>query len=572
MGARKKILMPIPEQFIPSFYRKGVRVKEVGAVLFKHGFFWAAEAMELTRFFPKKLRAHVVEADEYRLPLPVRMRRVIEELGPTYVKAGQVVSTRPDLVPPDIIKELSKLQDEVPPFPFEKAQERIEAAIGKPLDRIFRSFARVPIASASIGQVHEAVLHDGREVVVKVQRPEIEQVIRIDTEIMHDLAVKAENRFEEARLYNLAERVEEFTKTIKQELNYMIEGQNADRFRANFAGDDTIYIPEIYWDYTTEKVLTMEYIHGIKIKDREKLISHGYDLTYLTEVIGNAYIKMILLDGFFHGDPHFGNIFVMEGQVVALIDFGMVGIVDPIMKRNMAKYFISLVGQDAVSLVEVLNEIAEIDPATDQNALVREVGRMMQKYSNVTLGRIKLEDLVMELFNIGMKYKITLPGEFTLMDKTLVTLEGLGRYLDPNFDLIGAAEPAARMLFRREMDPRNFGGELVRTFLDMRELLTALPRRIDRISKSLEQGHLKVRIEMDSYVETLHKMVDRMGQSFNRLSLSIIIAALLIAASTLMPRYENVKIGWFSLPGLTLITLCALLVVWVISLIRSGKS
>ena len=400
--------MPIPEQFIPSFYRKGVRMKEVAAVLFKHGFFWAAEAMELTRFFPRKLREQVVAADEYQLPLPVRLRRVIEELGPTYVKGGQIISTRPDLIPPDIIKELSKLQDEVPPFEYERVQERIESELGRPMDQVFRSFARAPIASASIGQVHEAVLRDGREVVVKVQRPEIEQVIKIDTEIMRDLAVKVENRFEEARLYNLVERVEEFTKTIKQELNYTIEGRNADRFRLAFEDDDTIYIPEVYWDYTTEKVLTMEYILGIKIKDKEKLIARGYDLSYLCEVIGNAYIKMILIDGFFHGDPHFGNIFVMEGQVVALIDFGMVGIVDPIMKRNMAKYFISLVNQDAVSLVEVLNEIAEIDPSTDQNALVREVGRMMQKYSNITLGQIKLEDLVMELFNIGMKYKVCL--------------------------------------------------------------------------------------------------------------------------------------------------------------------
>ncbi|HOX28133.1 MAG TPA: AarF/ABC1/UbiB kinase family protein [bacterium] len=564
--------MAIPDQFVPRFYKKGIRLKGVVGVLFKHGFFWAAEAMELTRFFPAKMREKIVAADEYQLPVSVRMRRVIEELGPTYVKAGQIISTRPDLIPPDIIKELSKLQDEVPPFPFEQVQECLESELKKPIDHIFKSFARVPIASASIGQVHEAVLADGREVVVKVQRPDIEHIVKIDTEIMYDLAVAAEKRFEEARLYNLVDRVEEFTKTINLELDYTVEGQNADRFRRNFADDDSIYIPSVYWDYTTKKILTMEYIHGIKIKDKDKLYANGYDLTYLTEVIGNAFIKMILLDGFFHGDPHFGNIFVKEGQVVALIDFGMVGVVDPIMKRNMAKYFISLVNQDARALVEVLDEIAYIAPATDRDALTREVGRMMHKYmNNVNLGQINLEVLVLELFNIGMKYKISMPGEFTLMDKTLVTLEGLGRHLDPTFDLIGTAEPAARMLFRRELDPRHFGGDVVRTFLDLRDLATALPKRLDRISKSIERGQIKVRLEMDSQIESLKRLSDSIGRSFNRLSLSIIIAALLIAVSALIPQVGSVRFLNWSMKELLLTALVILPVVWIISLFRSGK-
>jgi ubiquinone biosynthesis protein len=542
----------------------------VASVFFKHGFFWAAEARELTRLFPRKMRERVLASDEYQLPLPVRLRRVIEELGPTYVKFGQILSTRPDLVPPDIVKELSKLQDEVPPFKFEQVQECVEEELGRPLDQAFKSFSRAPIASASIGQVHEAALADGREVVVKVQRPNIEKIIKIDTEIMFDLAVKAEKRFEEARLFNLVERVEEFTKTIHQELDYTNEGQNADRFRVNFEDDDSIHIPFVYWDYTTRRVLTMEYIHGIKIKDKEKLVARGYDLTYLTEVIANAYIKMILLDGFFHGDPHFGNIFVTEGQVVALIDFGMVGVVDPIMKKNMARYFISLVNKDATALVEVLEEIATIAPEADRSALTREAGRMMQKYSDVSLGQIKLEEIVMELFNLGMKYKITLPGEFTLMDKTLVTLEGLGRHLDPGFDLVGTAEPAARMLFRRELDFRQFGGDMVRTFLDLRDLMAALPRRLDRISKNIEQGHLKVRIEMDSYVETARSMVDRLSQSFNRLSMSIVLAALLIVVALILPDRESAVAFGMSLREIALASVLLLSAAWIISLFRSG--
>jgi len=564
-------MVTVPEQFVPKFYKEGIRVKEVASVFFKHGFFWVAEVLEMTRFFPKSLRERVTSADEYQLPVSVRMRRVIEELGPTYIKAGQILSSRPDMIPPDILRELSKLQDEVPPFAFEHAQDIMEEELGLPMDQVFRSFARVPIASASIGQVHEAVLIDGREVVVKVQRPDIEQRIEIDLSIMTRIARAAENRFEWARLYNFVERVEEFAKTIRAEMDYTVEGHNADRLAANFEDDETIYIPAIYWEYTTRRVLTMEYIHGVKIKEKEKLAAKGCDFTYLTEVIGNAYIKMILIDGFFHGDPHFGNIFVMEGQVVALIDFGMVGIIDPIMKRNMAKYFIAIVSQDAEGIVEVLEEIAEIDPDTDRPAMIREIGRLLQKYADITIGQIKLEQIVTELFTLGMKYRVTLPGEFTLMDKTLITLEGLGRHLDPTFDLIAAAEPAARMLLRREMDPRNFSKDLIRTAIDMRDLLMAMPKRLDRISRGLESGQLKVRIEMENYMDAIQNTVERMGQSVNRLSLAIVIAALLVATSTVMSRYEGVTVFNRPLPDIFLIALLLFAVVWIIAVWRSGR-
>ncbi|HOO56392.1 MAG TPA: AarF/ABC1/UbiB kinase family protein [bacterium] len=563
--------MAIPTELVPKFYKKGVRMKGVAAILSKHGFFWASEALDLTRLFPGKMKRQVLESDDIQLPVGVRIRRVIEELGPTYVKFGQIMSTRPDLVPREIIKELSKLQDEVPPFPFEKVQEIVETELGVPIDRAFRSFSRVPIASASIGQVHEAVLEDGREVVVKVQRPDIEQIIKVDTDIMYDLAVSAEKRFEQAKLLNIAEWIEDFTRTIKLELDYTIEAQNADRIRTSFADDDTVYIPAIYWDYTTKKVLTMEYIRGIKLKEKERLVAKGYDLTFITEVIANAFIKMVLIDGFFHGDPHFGNIFVMEGQVVGLIDFGMVGVVDPIMKRNMARYFISLVSKDAEMLVDVLDEIANIDKNTDRDALVREAGRMMQKYVDSSLDKINLEDLVTELFNIGMKYRISLPGEFMLMDKTLVTLEGLGRHLDPTFDLIGTAEPAARMLLRKELDPRNFGGDVVKTFLDVRDLLSAMPKRLDKISKNIETGHMKVRIEMDNYLDTIRGMVENVGQSFNRLSLAIVIGALLIALSSLVPRYDSIMLFNWPLHDVALVALIAMAGIWIMSVFRSGK-
>ncbi|MEW6201127.1 MAG: AarF/ABC1/UbiB kinase family protein [bacterium] len=563
--------MPIPEQFVPKFYRMGQRSKEVASIFFKHGFFWVAEALELTRYFPRRLRERIVTAEEYKLPLQVRMRRVIEELGPTYIKAGQLLSTRPDIVPQEIIRELSKLQDEVPPFQFSQVQETLEKELNRPMDTVFRSFARIPIASASIGQVHEAVLNDGREVAVKVQRPGIEQIVRIDTDIMFTIARWAEKRFAQARQFNLVERVEEFNKTIRQEMDYTIEGQHADRFRRNFEGDETIYIPKVLWEHTTRRVLTMEYLHGIPIRDKEKLAAKGCDLVYLNDVIGNAYVKQILIDGFFHADPHFGNIFVMDNQVVGLLDFGMVGVIDPLMRRNMAKYFIALVEQDAEGLVDVLYEIADIDPSTDRDALTREAGRMMAKYTDITIGQVRLEELATELFKIGMKYKISLPGEFTLMDKTLITLEGLGRHLHPDFDLLKAAQPVARTLFRRELDPKTMGITFFKALIDLRDLLNVFPKRINRITRLMERGEYRVKVELPDYPAATERMMKSLARSINRLSLAIVLGALVFAASHLIPTYQEPVFHNFTASDLTLLSLLVLSVVWIIAIFRSGR-
>ncbi|MEW5945066.1 MAG: AarF/ABC1/UbiB kinase family protein [bacterium] len=563
--------MPIPEQFIPKSYLALKRSLKVTYVFCKYGFFWVAEALELTRYFPRRLRERITSAEEYQLPFAVRLRRVIEELGPTYVKAGQLLSTRPDIIPPDVIQELSKLQDEVPPFPFPEVQEELESELGRPMDTVFRAFARLPIASASIGQVHEAVLHDGREVVVKVQRPGIDKIVAIDVYIMYRIARGAEARFEWARQFNLVERVEEFSKTIRQEMDYTIEGKNADRFRRNFEDNDQVRIPEVYWDHTTRKVLTMEYLHGIPIREKDKLIAKGYDLVAINDIIGRAYVDQILIDGFFHADPHFGNILVMERQVIGLLDFGMVGVVDPIMRRNMARYFIAIVEQDAESLVDVLYEIADVAESTDRDDLVREAGRMLAKYANIKIGQIKLEEIAAELFNIGMKYRITLPGEFTLMDKTLITLEGLGRHLYPEFDLVDAAQPTARMLFRREFDVKETGTALLRSVIDVRDLLSALPRRMNKITQALERGQFKMKLEVENYSGAMEKNARALGRALNRLSLAVVLGALIIAASRLFPPDHGPVAFGMSLGQIIQFSFLAAALVWLLAVFRSGR-
>lgn len=459
----------------------------------------------------------------------------------------------------------------MPPFPFPQAQEVIEKELNRPMDTVFKSLARLPIASASIGQVHEAILADGREAVVKVQRPGIEQTVNIDTYIMYRLAGHMERMFWWARQYNLVDRVDEFGKTIRQEMDYTIEGQNAERFRRNFEGDETIYIPKVLWEHSTKSVLTMEYLHGIPIRDKDKLIEKGYNLKEINTAIGNAYVKMVLLDGYFHADPHFGNILILENQVVGLLDFGMVGVVDPIMRRNMAKYFISLIEQDAEALTDILYEIAEVDPSTDRDALTRDSGRMLAKYANIQLGQIKLEEIAMELFQLGMKYKVSLPGEFTLMDKTLITLEGLGRHLDPTFDLIEAAQPTARKLFRRELDPKQILASTVRGLLDLRDLVNVLPKRLNKITRAMERSEYKMRIELDNLPDTLRQYSRSLARSANRLSFAIVLAALIIGAPSLLSMNKDPIIHTFTAAHIAQFGITAVTVAWLISLLRSGR-
>lgn len=513
------------DRLVPRPIRALKRFMVVSLIISKNLLAWVLDYWELTRFIPGRVRRDL-ETTGQRQPAAMRFRKTMEELGPTFVKTAQLLSTRPDLLPREALEELKKLQDTVAPFPFEEVRAIIQAELGKPLEEIYDSFEETPHASASIGQVHLARLLSGEEVVVKVQRPAIRPMIDQDIEIMHRFTARLERHFEWAKRYALVDRVAEFSDVIHQELDYTYEAQNAERFYRNFDNEPRIKIPRIYWDYTTRRVLTMERIRGVKLSDNDRLKSEGHNLGDLARIIGDSYVKQILIDGFFHADPHPGNIFVTGPGRIALIDFGMVGVVDKTMRKSMARYFIAIVNKDAQTFVEVLDEITHIHPDTDREKLARDVGKIITRYSGQKLGQIRLETLIPELMDLTFRYKIYLPGEFAVMDKALITLEGLGRLLDPDFDLMAAAQPASKMLLRRELGSDDLPSLAARLALESRDLLVEMPRLSHRILKELGKGNLTLGVRDEEAERRQRQLLSAQAGMLNRFGLLLGAAGL----------------------------------------------
>jgi len=320
------------------------RYREIAIAFSKSGFGFIVEELALDEMIslPKRILLRQGKSDNEEKSRGERIRLFLEEMGPTFIKLGQIASTRPDLVPDDIIKELEQLQNNVPPFPYEEAVAIIETSLGATKEEIFGHIEEKPLGSASIGQVHKGELLDGETVAIKVQRPDIEQTVRNDLEILHRLASLAESRMNWARQYQVKDMIDEFSRAILEELDYTIEARNTERLGKQFAEDGTVHIPEIYWEATTKNVLTMEYIEGIRINDFESIDTLGYSRTILAERVTNAVFHQILIEGFFHGDPHPGNINVLPGETIAFMDFGMVGKMTKEMKANFGALLISL--------------------------------------------------------------------------------------------------------------------------------------------------------------------------------------------------------------------------------------
>lgn len=328
------------------------RYRDIAIALIRHGFGIVVEEIGFAQFLslPRKMFFDAKEKDGKTTG--ERIRLVLQELGPTFVKLGQIASTRPDLLPEEIIHELEKLQDQVSPFSFEEVRNIVQKELGADLNQIFRQFADVPLAAASIGQVHQAILHSGEKVAVKVQRPNIANVIETDLEILQDLAILAERRLEWAARYQIRDMVDEFSRSLRAELDYTIEARNAEKISNQFKNDPNIYIPKVFWEYSTKKVLTMEYVEGVKFNELERLKQNGYNLKNLADRLTKAIFRQIFIEGFFHGDPHPGNVLVLPGEAIAFIDFGMVGRLNPEMKYHFSSLVIALMRQSTDGVIK----------------------------------------------------------------------------------------------------------------------------------------------------------------------------------------------------------------------------
>jgi ubiquinone biosynthesis protein len=393
------------------------RSRQIAGVLLSHGWDFLRNNEQQTT------RANAATAINAR---PVHLRLALEELGTTFIKLGQILSTRADLLPPEYLVELAKLQDSAPPVAFEEIQEVLVTELGQPIEHIFAYFDPVPLAAASIGQAHAATLEDGTEVVVKIRRPGVVEQVNEDLEILKELAATASRHLDFADHYDLPGLVQEFSQTLCRELDYIREAHNAERFAVNFANDDHIHVPQVFWGATTSRVLTLERIRGIKINDLKALDEQGMDRHWLADYATNVTLKMVCEDGFFHADPHPGNFFVEPNNTIGLIDFGMVGVIDELTQELLAELLIAINHQDADCLVDVFLDLGVTRKRIDRAAVRRDIDQLLSSYWGLPLSELKVTALLNDVYSVMRRHHLHLPSNLALLLKTVIMIEGLG--------------------------------------------------------------------------------------------------------------------------------------------------
>lgn len=458
----------------------------------------------------------------------------LEELGVTFVKLGQVLSARTDLLPPAYQMELAKLQDQVAPLPVGTVRQVLASELGRPVERAFATFDRVPLAAASIGQVHAATLADGRAVVVKVRRPGVVEQVEADLAILHDLAATG-HRWAFGQEYDVVGLYQEFAETLRAELDYEREARNAERFAANFAGADGVHIPRVYWETTTPRVLTLERIRGSKINDSAALAAAGIDRPALAARAARLALPMVFEHGFFHADPHPGNFFVEPDGRIGLVDFGMVGTVDEATQEQLARVLLAVAGQDSGRLADTVLELGAASERVDRERLRRDLEHVVARYYGRPLSEIALGPLLEEGFGIIRRHHLHLPPKLALLLKTVVMYEGLGAQVDPDFRLTPLLESYAERLLLRQYSPVRWGRQLVRVGLDAARLGVEGPEQLRRILGNLERGTVEVGVRPE-HVEPLLRRLERL---VNRLVLGILAAAFINGLAVLLAAYRS---------------------------------
>ncbi|MFS0690902.1 AarF/UbiB family protein [Sporosarcina sp. 179-K 8C2 HS] len=449
----------------------------------------------------------------------VKLRHALQELGPTFIKLGQIASSRRDLVPLEIALELEKLQDHVTPVPFDRIREIVEFELEGHLESFFSRFDEKPLATASIGQVHIAHLPSGEEVAVKVQRPDIRPNVETDLSILSDLARFLEENTAWARTYHLRDMIAEFSRSLLDELDYRVEGRNGERIAKQFEEILYVHIPKIYWDLSTDKVLTMEMFHGVKANDLKKLDASGYDRKLIARRIVDSMFHQILDEGFFHGDPHPGNIYILPDNVISYLDFGMVGRLDNELKYHFASLILNLREGDTEGMIEIFADMGILSEETDMRAFARDVDDLQTKYYDVSLNEVSLGAIFVELFQVAYRHHIIVPSEISILGKTILTLEGLIAKLDPELSIMEAVEPFGRKMMRERYHPKNLIENSWKDFVENIEILTNLPKDLKAVATTIRKGKL----QLDINVQQVQVFLSRLDRISNRLSFSIIL-------------------------------------------------
>jgi ubiquinone biosynthesis protein len=501
------------------------REREIAEVLARHGMAYFLSALGLGGLVAAERHLHPRHGEQHVRTPPQDVRLALQELGPTFIKLGQIISTRADLVPPEYQRELAQLQDDDPQVPADVIREILERELRRSLDEAFASFESEPLASASIGQAHAATLHDGAEVVVKIRRPGAVEEVQADLEIIQNFAAHASRHWKAARRIDLVGLVNEFVQALREELDYLHEARNAERFATNFAGDEDVQIPTVFWEFTTSRVITLQRIRGLKVSDVAALDAAGIDRPALAQRATRVTAKMVFEDGFFHADPHPGNFFIEAEGRIGIIDFGRVGIIDPALRGQLEVLLIALVRRDPDRLAGALIGLGASSEAADRSQLTSDLSPLMAELSGKGLGEISLGKALGELMEIARRNSLTVPSHLMLLLSVFGMEEGLAVGLDPGFHFAQALTPYVRHLLLGRLSPAALGRRLEHLDMDLAELTVELPHRLRRLMDAVSSGGFEVQLRAGE-LEPLMARAERLG---NRIAASVIAGALIDA-------------------------------------------
>jgi len=552
-----------------SVVRDFPRLHEISSILIRHGMGDTVRRLGLVSALERagRILHWKEESDIMRLEPAQRFRRMLEELGPTYVKLGQVLATRVDLLPPAWIAELEQLQDRVPAVPFEQLLPQMEKALGRSPHEVFPTLNTTPRAAASIAQVHDATLGDGTPVVIKVRRPDITAKVEADLRIMGHLAGMIEAEIPESRRYQPRRVVQQFAKSLRRELDLAAEARSIERFGEQFADDPTVFIPKVYWEHTNGVMNVQQRIDGIPGNRLAEVDAAGLDRKLLAVRGANVVLKMILINGYFHADPHPGNVFYLPGNRIALVDFGMTGMLTHERRNQITDMLLALLRKDERALLEVILEWTGDGPV-DEARLASDLIEFVFNYSSVHLRDISMGRLLSELTVIMREHHLVLPPDLTLLFKALITLEGLGRQLDPDFDMGEHVEPFMAQVLPLRYSPAAMAKRAEHGVREMASVLLGLPRDLSRFFKELRKG----RAHIDLDLKRLDRFGHQLDRSTNRLTMGILTASLVIGSSIVMTIEGGPKILGMPVLGFFGFVIAVFNSIWIVlSIWRSGK-